>query len=97
LENLFFYSKYSLLLCGKLLLMEVKDTIMDNRDELVDKIWLKLEEIERPLFWLAEKTGINYNTLYGIMRQKTTKISDKYLPSINEILDTDFKIEIETE
>lgn len=77
--------------------MEQKDTIVDNRDEIVDKIWLKLEEIERPLYWLAEKAEINYNTLYGIMRQRTYKISDKYLPSINDVLGTDFKIELGTE
>ena len=70
---------------------------MDNRDELVDKIWLKLEELERPLYWLSEKSGINYNTLYAIMRQRTVKISDKYLPSINDILNTNYKIELGTE
>lgn len=70
-----------------------EQTEVDVRDIIVDKIHLKLEEIERPLFWLAEKTGIKYNTLYTIMRQRTMKISDKYLPSINEVLGTDFTID----
>lgn len=62
----------------------------DQRDIIIDKIYLKLEEIERPLYWLAKKADINYNTLYGIMRQKNIKLSEKYLSSINKVLGTNY-------
>jgi len=64
----------------------------DEEDIVVAKILLKLEELERPLRWLSKKCEFNYNTFYGIMRQRTTKLSDKYLDKINEVLETNYCI-----
>lgn len=60
---------------------------VDVRDEIMT--WL--EANERSMAWLAEKTGINYNTLYSILKQKVMKLSAARLELINNFLATKFK------
>jgi lambda repressor-like predicted transcriptional regulator len=60
---------------------------VDVRDEIME--WL--ETNERSMAWLAEKTGINYNTLYSILKQKVMKLSAARLELINNFLATKFK------
>lgn len=59
----------------------------DVRDDI--KKWL--EDNERSIAWLADKTGINYNTLYSTLTQKTIKLSAAKLEAINNFLGTKFK------
>lgn len=66
--------------------MEAKVT-RDVRDEIVQ--WLK--DNERSMAWLADKTGINYNTLYSTLTQKIIKLSAAKLETINNFLGTKFK------
>jgi len=65
----------------------------DSEDIVVAKIFLKLEELERPLRWLSNKCGFNYNSFYAIMRQRTMRLTDAYLVKINEVLLTDYCVE----
>lgn len=60
---------------------------VDVRDEIME--WL--ETNERSMAWLAEKNGINYNTLYSILKQKVMKLSAARLELINNFLATKFK------
>jgi hypothetical protein len=53
------------------------------------KEWLDANE--RTLGWLSTKTGYNYHTLYSIFIQKTVKLSEDKLLSINTLLGTKFK------
>ena len=55
-----------------------------------DAILLHLEQIERPLSWLSDKTEIPYPTLYSVLKQRTFSLSDKNLDKINKVLDTHF-------
>lgn len=55
-----------------------------------DAILLHLEEIERPLSWLSDKTEIPYPTLYSVLKQRTFAMSDRNIGKINKVLDTDF-------
>lgn len=55
-----------------------------------DAILLHLEEIERPLSWLSDKTEIPYPTLYSVLKQRTFAMSDRNIGKINRVLDTDF-------
>ena len=64
-----------------------KETTLDTRDVLL----LHLEEIERNLSWLSEKTQIPYPTLYSVFKQKHFALSEKNLEKINNVLRTDFK------
>lgn len=66
--------------------MAVKEKV-DVRDEIV--AWLDVND--RSMAWLAEKTGINYNTLYSILKQKIIKLSAARLELINNFLATKFK------
>lgn len=59
----------------------------DVRDEITE--WL--EANERSMAWLAEKTNINYNTLYSTLKQKIIKLSAAKLETINDFLGTKFK------
>lgn len=59
----------------------------DVRDEIT--AWL--EANDRSMAWLAEKTGINYNTLYSTLTQKIIKMSAARLEAINNFLGTKFK------
>ncbi len=67
-------------------MMATKEKV-DVRDEIV--AWL--DDNDRSMAWLAEKTGINYNTLYSILKQKIIKLSAARLESINNFLCTKFK------
>lgn len=66
--------------------MEVSENV-DVRDGIMK--WMK--DNERNFIWLQAKTGINYHTLYSIIKLKHVKISDDKLAKINEVLGTDFK------
>lgn len=66
--------------------MATKEKI-DVRDTITD--WLK--ENKRSMAWLAERTGINYNSLYSILKQRITKLSAEKLELINNFLGTKFK------
>jgi predicted transcriptional regulator len=55
-----------------------------------DAILLHLDEIERPLSWLSDKTEIPYPTLYSVLKQRTFAMSDKNIGKINKVLNTDF-------
>jgi predicted transcriptional regulator len=63
-----------------------KETTLDTRDVVL----LHLEEIERNLSWLSEKTQIPYPTLYSVFKQKHFALSEKNLEKINGVLGTDF-------
>ena len=63
-----------------------KETTLDTRDVIL----LHLEEIERTLAWLSEKTQIPYPTLYSVFKQKHFSLSEKNLEKINNVLGTDF-------
>jgi hypothetical protein len=63
-----------------------KETTLDTRDVVL----LHLEEIERNLSWLSEKTQIPYPTLYSVFKQKHFALSEKNLEKINNVLGTDY-------
>jgi lambda repressor-like predicted transcriptional regulator len=58
----------------------------DVRDEILDH----LKEIERPLSWLSLKSGINYSTIYSVLRQRTFNFSEENMAKINNVLGTNF-------
>lgn len=63
--------------------------------ESVDTKTLILEKLkteERSLKWLSRKTGINYNTLYGIMAYPHLTFSKDKIDKINEVLGTNFTL-----
>lgn len=62
----------------------------ETKISVKDAILLHLEQIERPLSWLSDKTEIPYPTLYSVLKQRTFSLSDKNLEKINKVLDTDF-------
>jgi hypothetical protein len=63
-----------------------KQTTYDVRDAIL----LHLDEIERNLSWLSEKTEIPYPTLYSVFKQKHFALSEKNLEKINNVIGTDF-------
>lgn len=56
-----------------------------------DDILAHLDNDDRSMVWLSEKTGINYNTLYSILKQRLIKLSAERLKLINDVLGTKFK------
>lgn len=58
--------------------------------DIRDVIMNKMESEGRTLSWLAEKTDINYNTLYSILKRKIFPITEVQLNKINAVLETDF-------
>lgn len=72
--------------CKQLKFME--KTTYDARDAIL----LHLDEIERNLSWLSEKTEIPYPTLYSVFKQKHFALSEKNLTKINSVLNKDFQI-----
>jgi predicted transcriptional regulator len=64
---------------------------MEKQLDTRDVILSHLEEIERSLAWLSDKTTIPYPTLYSVFKQKHFSLSDKNLDKINNVLGTDFK------
>jgi lambda repressor-like predicted transcriptional regulator len=58
----------------------------DVRDEILDH----LKKIERPLSWLSLKSGINYSTIYSVLRQRTFNFSEENMAKINNVLGTNF-------
>ena len=67
--------------------MATTKELTDVRDEITTH----LKSDDRSLRWLAEKTGINYNTMYSIFTQKVIKLSADKLENINTVLGTSFK------
>ena len=74
-------------------------TLCDNHKKFMEKnttqdvrvaILLHLEQIERPLSWLSDKTEIPYPTLYSVLKQRTFSMSEKNIVKINKVLDTNF-------
>jgi hypothetical protein len=63
-----------------------KEKTLDARDAVL----LHLEEIERNLSWLSEKTQIPYPTLYSVFKQKHFALSEKNLEKINNVFGTNF-------
>jgi predicted transcriptional regulator len=61
---------------------------MDVRIEIANYI----DSTGRKLTWLADETGIPYNTLYAILKLKTTQLSKDRLVLINQSLQTKFKL-----
>lgn len=59
---------------------------VDVRDQLCKEIKIQ----GRKLTWLAETIGMNYNTLYSILIQKTINLSEENRTLINNALGTDF-------
>lgn len=60
-------------------IVDVRDLIMEALDG-------------RPLTWLAEKTGILYDTLYACLVKKHFLLSQEKLDKINTSLKTDFTL-----
>lgn len=63
-------------------------TLVDTRDLIMNKM---IEE-GRSMKWLSDKSEINYNTLYSILKRKIFPLSDEMLSSINSALGTKFKL-----
>lgn len=61
-------------------------TELDTRAAILQK----LDELERKLPWLAEKTGISYDTLYHCIVRESFNISYFNLETINKVLQTDY-------
>ena len=59
--------------------------------DIRDLITNKMTKEGRKLRWLSTTANINYNTLYAILIQRTTKLSKDKIDSINKALGTDFK------
>ncbi len=56
-----------------------------------DRIKEHLDNDDRTLAWLSEKTGIKYPTLYSCFTQRLFRLSDENLKKINLVLETKFK------
>jgi lambda repressor-like predicted transcriptional regulator len=69
---------------GKQIALDVRVIIMD-----------KMDNEGRALSWLADKTGINYNTLYSILKRRIFPLSEDNLNKINKALETDFVLQSE--
>jgi predicted transcriptional regulator len=61
-----------------------------KKQNVKDLILLHLEQEERPLAWLARKSGVPYGTLYGILVHKIMNFSDDNLKKVNKAMGTDF-------
>lgn len=59
---------------------------IDVRDLIVKH----LEDDDRSLMWLHEKTKIPYGTLYSCFTQRLFKVNEENLQKINIALGTDF-------
>lgn len=62
-------------------------TQIDTRDAIMDK----MKSEGRSLAWLANRMGVNYNTLYSILIHKVINLSDENRSNINSVLGTKFK------
>lgn len=78
--------KIQFTLCYNQKIIMEKETKIDVRDEVLQH----LQDIERTLAWLSDKTEIPYATLYSVFKQRTFSLSDKNLGKINRVLNTDF-------
>lgn len=55
-------------------------------------IMKKLKQEERSLLWLARKTDIAYGTLYNCFVHKIVALKPEQLNTINDVLETDYKL-----
>lgn len=62
-----------------------------EKQDVRDQILNEMERGGRKLTWLAEQTGINYNTLHSCLKHKTFDLSEENLKKINNVLETDFE------
>ena len=63
---------------------------MEKQTNVIDSIVDHLEDIERPMTWLSEKTEIPYPTIYALLKQRAFALSEKNLEKINKALNTNF-------
>lgn len=63
---------------------------METKKTVIDLIIDHLDEIERPMTWLSEKTEIPYPTIYALLKQRAFSLSEKNLDKINKALNTNF-------
>lgn len=62
---------------------------VDVRDEIL----AHLNEIKRPLAWIADpNTDIPYSAIYAMFRQRTYTVSAQNLKKINKHLKTEFTL-----
>ena len=66
--------------------MDNEKTIIDVRDAIMNK----MDSEGRSLQWLADTTGINYNTLHSCIKRKLFNLSADNLMKINFALETNF-------
>lgn len=66
-----------------------KQTVAQDVREV---IMTKMDDEGRQLTWLSDKTGINYNTLYSVLKRRIFDLSQENLNKINEVLQTDFTL-----
>ena len=52
----------------------------------------KMDKEGRQLSWLSTQTGINYNTLYSVLKRRIFYLSQENLTKINAVLQTDFTL-----
>ena len=76
-----------LLLLEKIQSMPKEKVLTDVRDVIMDK----MKQEGRVLTWLAEKTGISYDTLYPCLKKKLFSLSEENLEKINDALKTSFE------
>lgn len=60
---------------------------MDVRDAIMGCV----DKTGRKLTWLSKETGIPYNSLYAILKLKTTKLNSERLTLIKTALNIKFK------
>lgn len=73
---------------GQIRIMAKEKVISDVR-EIINN---KMDSEGRALSWLAEKTGINYNTLYSCIKRRIFPLSQDNLDKINKALETDYSL-----
>lgn len=64
---------------------------MVQKKDTRDLVLNHLKKYGSTISWLSKETGIPYNTLYAILKLKTTNISEERMISINNVLGTKFK------
>jgi len=60
-------------------------------EDVRDVIMAKMKNEGRVLTWLADRSGISYDTLYSCLKKKFFSLSEENLSKINKALGTDFE------
>lgn len=68
---------------------ETKKAVLEI--DVRDLIVKHLEDDDRSLMWLHDKTDIPYGTLYSCFTQRLFKVNEENLQKINTVLGTNFK------